>query len=134
MKTKTIEETLDQDISCSLSLGYFDFNSAIIALANELGLNNRPARPFIRPVLLSPEFKVLQEREFSSFLAGEQTKEQALENIGKGFKKLLEAYIRNSDNFEKNAVATVDKKGVDTPLLVNGESILITNFEARTSK
>lgn len=91
-----------------------------IAAYNEFGTSTIPPRPFIQQTMTKHEGEISET--FASAVAqvmGGATAEDALNQIGKTFKEMIQAEISSGD-FAPNAPETVAKKGSSTPLIDTG--------------
>lgn len=130
-KNQSINEFLEIPKMAGIELGYFNEWDAFVAWANETGYGNRPARPFLRPVLDSSEWRDFQNEQTKRFFLGEIDKDELGKKLYGEFKTLLSRYIHNPYNFKPNALATILIKGSDTPLLVDGKTRFIEALEVR---
>jgi hypothetical protein len=95
-------------------------NVATVALYNEFGTVNAPARGFLRAAMF--EFRDKIERLFAVALARmvntpSMSPMKALESVGRSIVQLIERKIRDSRSWAKaNAPSTVAGKGFDYPL------------------
>jgi hypothetical protein len=92
-----------------------------IAIFNEFGTNNIPARSFIRAWFDENEAKLREDlvKLMQSVVQGTRTKEQILELLGQ--RCVAEIQERISAGIDPpNAASTVAKKGSSTPLVNEG--------------
>ena len=91
-----------------------------VALWNELGTVNAPARPFIRGTVDNNEEKFQKQMESSvKKLANGTTAEKVLNELGVFAKDLLQQEIKNGE-FVPNAPSTIARKGSEKPLIDSG--------------
>lgn len=94
-----------------------------VAMFNELGTEHIPSRPFLRNSVDANEGQInsfLQSMKKRLLRSG--SAEDVLKKIGVFQKGLIQEEIRKGD-FVKNADATIQKKGSDTPLIDTGRMI-----------
>ena len=91
-----------------------------VALWNELGTVNAPARPFIRNTVDNNQVKIQSQMKSSvNKLAQGATAGKVLNELGVFAKGLLQEEIKYGD-YVPNAPSTVEKKGSDKPLIDSG--------------
>ncbi len=101
-----------------------------IAMWNELGASNSPARPFIRQ---STDTNKSNIEKFCKAqlqkIADGGTAEQVLTSIGVMQKALIQDAITNSKSWAtENAESTINAKGSDVPLIDSGRMLQSVNF------
>lgn len=103
-----------------------------IAAYNEFGTSTIPPRPFIQQTMSKHEGEISET--FASAVAqvmSGATAEDALNQIGKTFKEMIQAEISSGD-FVPNAPETVAKKGSSTPLIDTGRMRDSVDYMVRT--
>ncbi|MDR1687277.1 MAG: hypothetical protein LBS21_01535 [Clostridiales bacterium] len=96
---------------------------ADIAMFNELGTENIPARPFLRQSVDNHADKInaMCKAQLRGITSGSKTAEDALNALGVMQKGLVQNEIRNG-SFVKNAPSTVARKhGSEQPLIDTGQ-------------
>ena len=94
---------------------------ADVAMWNELGTENMPARPFMRQSVEKnrDRIKAACAQALKDVLLGKTTAEAALRKLGAMQKALVQNEIK-SGGFAPNAEPTKKKKGSDKPLVDTG--------------
>ena len=121
---KALEQLNDLEIRVGYQEGitYPDDGTPVIqvALWNELGTVNAPARPFIRGTVDNNEEKFQKQMESSvKKLAKGETAGKVLNELGAFAKDLLQQEIKNGE-FVPNAPSTIARKGSEKPLIDSG--------------
>ena len=99
-----------------------------IAMWNELGTENAPARPFLRQTADNNKSKIITFCVAqANKIAQGGTAESCLKNIGVFAKGLVQQQIVDGD-FEPNAPSTIRKKGSDKPLIDTGRLRQSVNY------
>ena len=91
---------------------------ADVAMWNELGTANSPARPFLRQSVDNNESKIRKmcELQLEALAHGETGAQEALKAVGALQVGLIQNEIRNG-GFTPNAPSTIKKKGSAKPLI-----------------
>lgn len=102
-------------------------SSADVALINEMGSGNIPARPFISDSFYESEDIV--EPMLEGFLFEKNTKSLS-RDIGKILKQMMQQrIIESSSHYQANAPTTIERKGFDHPLVETGRMLGDVNFK-----
>lgn len=102
---------------------------ADIAMWNELGTVNSPARPFLRQSVDDNAAKISAfcKAQLQRLAQGSTDAETILKQIGVMQKGLVQEKIENG-SFKPNAPSTVKKKGSDKPLIDTGRMRQSVNY------
>lgn len=105
---------------------------AEVAIKNEFGTENVPARPFMRNAFREAREDLieLKKQNFNMIAAGRRDEKTALARIGAFFVGVIQDQI-GSPQLEENAPSTIARKGSSKPLIDTGtlrQSIAHTEF------
>lgn len=106
-----------------------DADIADVAMWNELGTANSPARPFIRQSVDNNASRInsMCRAQLQGIARGEKSAQDALQALGNMQKALVQDTIRNGD-FVPNAESTIKKKKSSKPLIESGRMRDSVNF------
>ena len=105
-----------------------------VALFQEFGTTNIPARPFMRAWTDENQQKIREElkkalQKVILHKGGNEAK--ALSALGKKYARQVKARVRAGTGMLENAQATIDKKGKDTPLIDTERMVEAIDFEVK---
>lgn len=114
--------------------GITDGSIAEYATVNEYGLNDIPARPFMRNTYQEniSNYRNLVENAVYDVLGGDDA-ELALTKVGMQMQNDIKDNIRNGD-WTPNAPSTIERKGSSKPLIDKGKMLGSIHFEIRKGK
>lgn len=114
--------------------GITDGDIAEYATVNEYGLNDIPARPFMRNTYQEniSNYRNLVENAIYDVLGGSDA-ETGLTKVGMQMQNDIKDNIRNGD-WTPNAPSTIERKGSSKPLIYKGAMLGAIHFEIRKGK
>lgn len=96
-----------------------------IAIWNEYGTENIPARPFMADtaVKYDQDTGLIMAHLSKKVQNGQATKELALDTLGQAYQDRIATHIRSGE-FEPNAPSTIARKGSSVPLVDEGRALV----------
>lgn len=133
LNEKIIKE-LDKLSTLTVVAGIIDGDIAEYATANEYGLNNIPARPFMRNTYQenSGNYQKIIENVIYDVLSGDDV-QAGLTKVGMQMQNDIKDNIKNGD-WTPNATSTIKKKGSSKPLIDKGKMLSSIHFDIRGKK